>query len=68
LFPPVVRFGDRHCVWIVVVRTQETIAEQASAAERYSRSGTLGEQPVTLVCAGLLLALVVLAIRIASVW
>jgi hypothetical protein len=57
-----------NALWMVAVRTRETIAEQASAVERYSSVRTWSDEPSRLVCAGLVLALVVLALRIASVW
>jgi hypothetical protein len=38
------------------------------AIKPLSRAGSLGDEPTKLVCAGLALAILVLALRIASIW
>jgi hypothetical protein len=50
------------------VRMRKPIAGNVAAAKPDSRAVTWNNQPTTIVCAGLMLAILALAFRIASVW
>jgi hypothetical protein len=47
---------------------RKPIPGNAAAAKPYARAVTWNNQPTTIVCAGLMLAILALAFRIASVW
>jgi hypothetical protein len=52
----------------VSVSMREPVAGNIAAVKARKRVVTWNNQPATIVCAGLLLAILTLAFRIASVW
>ena len=52
----------------VSVSMRKPIAGNGAAVKPHARAATWNNQPTTIVCAGLLLAILALAFRIASVW
>ncbi|MDB5513574.1 MAG: hypothetical protein JWQ17_332 [Tardiphaga sp.] len=52
----------------VSVSMRKPVAGNVAAVKPHSRAVTWNNQPTTIVCAGLMLAILALAFRIASVW
>jgi hypothetical protein len=53
---------------LIGMRMRKPIAGSVAAAKPHSRAVTWNNQPATIVCAGLMLAILALAFRIATVW
>jgi hypothetical protein len=62
------RDGCRHAYGLIGVRMRKSVAGSVAAVKPPLRAATWNNQPTTIVCAGLMLAILALAFRIATVW